>query len=51
MDWRRFPIPKERQAMPPPELFPLSKLTETLPTLTPQRNGHVTGFINPDMAG
>jgi type IV secretory pathway TraG/TraD family ATPase VirD4 len=51
MDWRRFPILRERHAMLPPELFPLPELTETLPTLTPQRNSHVTGFINPDMTG
>jgi type IV secretion system protein VirD4 len=46
MDWRRFPLLKERQAMPPPELFPLPDLAETLPTLTPQGNGYVTGFMN-----
>jgi type IV secretory pathway TraG/TraD family ATPase VirD4 len=51
MDWRRFPVLKERQAMPPPELSLLPELTETLPVLTPQSNGQVTGFINPDMTG
>jgi type IV secretory pathway TraG/TraD family ATPase VirD4 len=51
MDWRRFPLLKERQVMPPPELFPLPALTETVPALTPQTNGHVTGFITPDMTG
>jgi type IV secretion system protein VirD4 len=51
MDWRRFPILRERQAMPPPELSPLPELTETVPAVTPQSNGQVTGFINPDMTG
>jgi type IV secretory pathway TraG/TraD family ATPase VirD4 len=51
MDWRCFPILKERQAMPPPELFPLPELTETLPALTPHSNGQLTGYINPDMTG
>jgi type IV secretion system protein VirD4 len=51
MDWRRFPILRERQAMPPPEVFPLPELTETVPAVTPQSNGQVTGFINPDMTG
>jgi type IV secretory pathway TraG/TraD family ATPase VirD4 len=51
MDWRRFPILRERQAMPPPELSPLPELTDALPAVTPQTNGHVTGFINPDMTG
>jgi hypothetical protein len=37
--------------MPPPELFPLPELTEALPAVTPQTNGQVTGFINPDMTG
>jgi type IV secretory pathway TraG/TraD family ATPase VirD4 len=49
MDWRHFPILKERHAMPPPELTPLPDLAETLPMLPPQSNGHVSGFINPDM--
>jgi type IV secretion system protein VirD4 len=49
MDWRRFPILKERQALPPPELFPLPELTETVPVVTPQTNGQVSGFINPDL--
>jgi type IV secretion system protein VirD4 len=51
MDWRRFPILKERQLLPPPTLSVLPELAETLPILTPQSNGHVTGFINPDMTG
>jgi hypothetical protein len=51
MDWRHFPLLKERQAMPPPELSPLPELAETLPILTPQSNGQLSGFINPDMAG
>jgi type IV secretion system protein VirD4 len=49
MDWRRFPILRERQALPPPELFPLPELTETVPVVTPQSNGQVSGFINPDL--
>jgi type IV secretory pathway TraG/TraD family ATPase VirD4 len=51
MDWRQFPVLRERQAMPPPELSPLPELTEALPAVTPQTNGHLTGFINPDMTG
>jgi type IV secretion system protein VirD4 len=51
MDWRRFLVLKERQAMPPPELSPLPNLAETIPVLTPQNNGHLTGFIDPDMTG
>jgi hypothetical protein len=51
MDWRRFPVLKERKAMPPPALFPLPELADTLPAVTPQMNGHVTGFITPAMAG
>jgi type IV secretory pathway TraG/TraD family ATPase VirD4 len=49
MDWRRFPILRERQAMSPPALSPLPELAETLPPLTQQRNGALNGFINPDM--
>jgi hypothetical protein len=49
MDWRHFPILQKRQAMPPPELSPLPELAETLPSLTSQRNGSLSGFINPDM--
>jgi type IV secretion system protein VirD4 len=49
MDWRRFPVLVERQAMPPPDVSPLPDLAETVLALTPQNNGHVTGFINPDM--
>jgi hypothetical protein len=49
MDWRQFPVLIERHMMPPPDLSLLPELTETLPALTPQSNGHVTGFINPDM--
>jgi type IV secretory pathway TraG/TraD family ATPase VirD4 len=51
MDWRHFPILRERQAMPPPALSPLPELAETLPTLTPHSNGSLHGYINPDMAG
>jgi type IV secretion system protein VirD4 len=49
MDWRHFPVLRERQAIPPPVLSPLPELAETLPTLIPQSNGHLNGFINPDM--
>jgi type IV secretion system protein VirD4 len=50
MDWRRFPVLTERQAIPPPELSALPELAETLPTLVTQSNGHLNGYINPDMA-
>ena len=49
MDWRHFPILRERQAMPPPELSALPELAETLPILKPQSNNSLNGFINPDM--
>ena len=51
MDWRHFPVLKERQAIPPPELSLLPELEETLPSLIPQSNGPLHGFINPDMTG
>jgi type IV secretion system protein VirD4 len=51
MDWRHFPVLKERQAIPPPELSLLPELEETLPSLIPQSNGQLHGFINPDMTG
>jgi hypothetical protein len=50
MDWRCFPILRERQTMSPPALSPLPELAETLPVVTPQSNGQLSGFINPDMA-
>jgi hypothetical protein len=34
-----------------PQLFPLPELTATFPTLAPQSNGQLTGYINPDMTG
>jgi type IV secretory pathway TraG/TraD family ATPase VirD4 len=49
MDWRHFPVLRERQALPPPTLSPLPELAETLPILIPQSNGQLNGFINPDM--
>jgi type IV secretory pathway TraG/TraD family ATPase VirD4 len=49
MDWRQFPVLRERQAIPPPELSLLPELAETLPALTPQTNGQLHGFINPDL--
>ncbi len=51
MDWRQFPVLQERHAMPPPALSVLPELAETVPAVTPQSNGHVSGFINPDMTG
>ena len=51
MDWRPLPILRERQAIPPPALSPLPKLADSLPTLLPQSNGSLNGFINPDMTG
>jgi type IV secretion system protein VirD4 len=51
MDWRRFLLLRERHAIPPPALPPLPELAETLPVLTPQGNGQLHGFINPDMRG
>jgi type IV secretion system protein VirD4 len=51
MDWRHFPVLAQRQSMPPPELSPLPDLAETVPVLTPQSNGHLSGYINPDMTG
>jgi type IV secretion system protein VirD4 len=49
MDWRRFPLLRERQQIPPPALSPLPELAERLPTLSPHRTGSLHGFINPDM--
>jgi type IV secretion system protein VirD4 len=49
MDFRRVPVLRERQLMPPPALSPLPALAETLPVLPPQSNGSLHGFINPDM--
>jgi hypothetical protein len=51
MDWRGFPNLKERQALPPPDVSPLPELAETVPILTPHSNGHLSGYINPDMTG
>jgi hypothetical protein len=49
VDWRRFPVLRERQAKPPPALSPLPDLAEQLPTFTPQSNGHAVGYLDPDM--
>jgi type IV secretion system protein VirD4 len=49
MDWRQFPVLRERQAIPPPILSVLPELAETLPALIPHSNGSLNGFINPDM--
>jgi type IV secretion system protein VirD4 len=50
MDWRQhFPVLRERQTIPPPELSALPELAETLPILTPRSNGQLSGYINPDM--
>ena len=51
MDWRHFPLLKERQVMPPPALSPLPELAETLPMVIPHRDDSLNGFINPDMTG
>ena len=51
MDWRHFPILRERHAMPPPALSTLPDLAETLPAIMPQSNAQLHGFINPDMTG
>ena len=51
MDWRQFPDLMKRQTIAPPKLTVLPELAETLPTLTPQSNGMLNGFINPDMTG
>jgi type IV secretion system protein VirD4 len=48
MDWRHFPLLRERQAIPPPALAPLPQLAEMLPTLISQSNGQLHDFINPD---
>jgi type IV secretory pathway TraG/TraD family ATPase VirD4 len=50
VDWRQFPVLKERQMITPLELSPLPELAATLPVLTSQGNGSLSGFINPDMA-
>jgi type IV secretion system protein VirD4 len=49
MDWRHFPVLRERQLLPPPELFPLLELAEKLPTLITQSNGHLQGYLDPDI--
>jgi hypothetical protein len=36
MDWRRFPVLRERQAIPPSALSALPELAETLPALMNQ---------------
>jgi type IV secretory pathway TraG/TraD family ATPase VirD4 len=51
MDWRHFPVLAQRQLMPPPQPSPFPDLAETLPIMTSQRNGQLSGFINPDMTG
>jgi type IV secretory pathway TraG/TraD family ATPase VirD4 len=51
MGWQRFPLLRKRQAIPLPTLSPLPELAETLPMITPQSNGQLHGFINPDMTG
>jgi hypothetical protein len=49
MEWRHFPVLRERQVMLPPTLSVLPELAETLPAIMPQSNGQLHGFINPDM--
>jgi hypothetical protein len=49
MDWRAFPILKQRRAMPPP-FNPLPPLNDTDATITRQGTEEVSkGYINPDM--
>jgi type IV secretory pathway TraG/TraD family ATPase VirD4 len=50
MDWRAFPILKQRRAMPPPPFNPLPPLNDTDATITRQGTEEVPkGYINPDM--
>jgi type IV secretory pathway TraG/TraD family ATPase VirD4 len=49
MDWRRFPILKERKAIPPPTLSSLAALAERLPPLATHGIGYPDGFLSPDM--
>jgi type IV secretory pathway TraG/TraD family ATPase VirD4 len=49
MDWRAFPILKQRRAMPPP-FNPLPPLNDTIATITRQGTEEaLKGYINPDM--
>jgi type IV secretion system protein VirD4 len=48
MDWRRFPVLRERHTIPPPALSLLPELAEQLPALVTQSNGHLNGYIDPD---
>jgi type IV secretion system protein VirD4 len=48
MDWRRYPLLRERQAIPPPKLSPLPTRDLALPLLGQVVNSFPTGFIDPD---
>jgi type IV secretory pathway TraG/TraD family ATPase VirD4 len=49
MDWRTFPILKQRRAMPPPPFKPLPHLNDTIATITGQGTEEApNGYINPD---
>jgi type IV secretion system protein VirD4 len=47
MDWRHFPVLMERQAISPPHLSVLPELTEGLPRVALQSNGHLNGYLDP----
>jgi type IV secretory pathway TraG/TraD family ATPase VirD4 len=50
MDWRRYSILTQRQAIPPPAVATLPTLEHSLPTLTLEPTAHFpNGFIDPDM--
>jgi type IV secretory pathway TraG/TraD family ATPase VirD4 len=48
MDWRRFPVLRERQAIPPPQLSALPTLDLTLPLLGQAVPAFPDGLIDPD---
>ena len=49
MDWRAFPILKQRRAIPPPPFEPLPPLNDTMSTITGQGTEEApNGYINPD---
>jgi type IV secretion system protein VirD4 len=45
MDWRRYPILRQRRALPPPQLSPLPALATQLPTLAGKSNGYPLGYL------
>jgi type IV secretory pathway TraG/TraD family ATPase VirD4 len=48
MDWRRYPLLVQRQALPPPQLSALPKLDLQLPLLGQAVTAFPDGFIDPD---